>query len=49
MNPQDLEDQDQLDLEIANPCKNHPSDHYSLAYKVYFEFWNQNVNKVKNF
>ena len=27
-----------MNNEIANPCKNWPSDHYSLAYKVQFGF-----------
>ena len=26
--------EDQLDHKIANPCVNHPSDHYSIAYEV---------------
>ena len=30
----DLEDAGLLDMEIGNPTKDHPSDHYSLAYKV---------------
>ena len=34
LDTQDLVDSDLLDKEMANPCKNHPSDHYCLAYKV---------------
>lgn len=27
-----------LDMEMANPCQDHPSDHYSLAYVLRLEF-----------
>jgi len=35
-----LEDKDVIDPDMANPCENHPSDHYSLAYKVRLVFNN---------
>ena len=38
MDPNDLESGNLIDKEMANPCKNHPSDHYSLAYQVSFTF-----------
>lgn len=34
MDPKDLEDEGLLDEEMANPCANHPSDHFSLAYQL---------------
>jgi endonuclease/exonuclease/phosphatase family metal-dependent hydrolase len=37
VDPADLEREQLLDLEMANPCANHPSDHYSLAYEVLIE------------
>ena len=27
-----------IDMKMGNPCVNHPSDHYSLAYKVQIEY-----------
>ena len=34
MDPIDLEKDILLNKDIGNPCRNHPSDHYSIAYKV---------------
>jgi len=34
LDPGDLERDDLLNLEIGNPCPNHPSDHYSIGYTV---------------
>lgn len=38
MDPKDLEEQDLLDLQMACPCANHPSDHFSLAYQLTIKF-----------
>lgn len=38
IDPMDLQDDKQLNEEIANPCSDHPSDHYSLAYQVSFRY-----------
>ena len=35
---EDLETNGQIDKEMANPCVDHPSDHYSLAYKIKVKF-----------
>ena len=34
IDPEDLEENGLIDKEMANPCANYPSDHYSLAYKI---------------
>ena len=34
----DLEQMKLIDLNIGLPSSNYPSDHLSIAYKVYFEF-----------
>ena len=34
MDPTDVEKDGQLNKQWGNPCENHPSDHYSIAYKV---------------
>ena len=36
LNPADLQKEDLLNNEVGNPCPNHPSDHYSLGYKINF-------------
>jgi len=53
MDPSDLEEKGLINPEIGNPNLNHPSDHYSLAYKVYLEKYldskMQNNNKIPLF
>ena len=34
IDPQDAEDGGFLDQKVGNPCQNHPSTHYALAYWV---------------
>ena len=34
LDPAELERNNQLNLEIGNPCSTHPSDHYSIGYEV---------------
>ena len=34
LDPDDIEKRGQLNMQVGNPCPNHPSDHYSLVYKV---------------
>ena len=34
LDTEDLDKENLLNKLIGNPCPNHPSDHYSLAYKI---------------
>ena len=37
LDPGDLEREGLINSSIGNPCSNHPSDHYSIGYKVYLK------------
>jgi len=34
LDPSDVEKEGLLNMDIGNPCPNHPSDHYSIGYQV---------------
>lgn len=39
----------QINLEMANPCDSYPSDHYAIAYEVYFQSPKKKKNKFPKF
>ena len=50
LDPEDLDHDGLLNYDIGNPCPNHPSDHYSIGYKVLIKMLDEgNAQKMSKF